>query len=112
MQVWYSQERHGTTSVYTVGKFDGLVLIVDTYGGSGGSIRGFLNDGSTDYNSHHNVDALAFGHCHYSYRNLGRHSRLRIKSSPTSFEVTVDDKDCFKTDKVSQSYYIAPFLFY
>ncbi len=36
LQIWYTREGQahvGTSSIYTVGKFDGLVLVVDTYGG-------------------------------------------------------------------------------
>lgn len=36
MQIWYTREGEahiGTASIYTVGKFDGLVLVVDMYGG-------------------------------------------------------------------------------
>lgn len=36
LQIWYTKEGQanvGTSSVYTVGKFDGLVLVVDMYGG-------------------------------------------------------------------------------
>lgn len=35
--LWYVKEgqgRVGTSSIYTVGKFDGLAIVVDTYGGS------------------------------------------------------------------------------
>ena len=32
-RIWYTKENHGTSSVYTIGKFDGLALVVDTYGG-------------------------------------------------------------------------------
>lgn len=66
----------------------------------GGSIRGFLNDGNTEYKNHHSVDSLAFGHCDYSYRNLGRPSHLQIKQQHDVFEVVVDGKSCFKSDKV------------
>ncbi|KAL8707543.1 MAG: hypothetical protein Q9220_007435 [cf. Caloplaca sp. 1 TL-2023] len=59
-----------------------------------------MNDGSTDYKSHHAIDSLAFGHCDFSYRNLGRPSRLEIKQLANSFEVAVDDKLCFSTDKI------------
>ena len=70
----------------------------------GGSIRGFMNDGTLDYKSYHSVDSLAFGHCDYSYRNLGRPSKLQIKQSDNLFEVVVDDRLCFSTNKVhSQS---------
>ncbi|KAI9886503.1 MAG: hypothetical protein M1823_001683 [Watsoniomyces obsoletus] len=100
LQVWYTKEKQGTKSVYTAGKFDGLALVVDTYGGRGGSIRGFLNDGTTDYNSHHHVDSLAFGHCDYPYRNLGRLTQLVVKQTSTAFEVTVDDKTCFKSEQI------------
>lgn len=104
LQLWYTKEgqsRIGTSSIYTVGQFDGFALVVDTHGGRGGSIRGFLNDGTTAYNRHRSVDSLAFGHCDYPYRNLGRPSVVRIKHTISIFEVTVDDKLCFSTDKVT-----------
>ena len=67
----------------------------------GGSIRGFLNDGTTDYKSHHHVEGLAFGHCDYSYRNLGRPSQIQIRHDASGLEVRVDDEHCIMTDKVS-----------
>ena len=36
LQLWYAQDGRatvGTSSLYTVGKFDGMVLVVDQYGG-------------------------------------------------------------------------------
>ena len=36
LQLWYGrggQSQVGTSSIYTVGKFDGMVLVIDTYGG-------------------------------------------------------------------------------
>ncbi|KAJ5983151.1 hypothetical protein N7481_005250 [Penicillium waksmanii] len=104
LQLWYTkdgQTRVGTSSIYTVGQFDGFALVIDTHGGRGGSIRGFLNDGTTDYKSHRSVDSLAFGHCDYAYRNLGRPSVVKLKHTNSIFEVTVDDKVCFATDKVA-----------
>ncbi|KAI4169843.1 MAG: hypothetical protein LQ343_005392 [Gyalolechia ehrenbergii] len=59
-----------------------------------------MNDGTTDYKSHHAVDSLAFGHCDFSYRNLGRPSKVQVKQLADSFEVTVDDKRCFWSDKI------------
>ncbi|KAL2864473.1 putative lectin family integral membrane protein [Aspergillus lucknowensis] len=104
LQLWYAKDgmkNVGSASIYTVGQWDGFALVVDTHSGRGGSIRGFLNDGTTDYKSHRSVDSLAFGHCDYSYRNLGRPSVIRVKHTNVMFEVTVDDKPCFSTDKVS-----------
>jgi len=103
LQIWYAQDgqnKVGTSSIYTVGKFDGLALSVDQYAGSGGYIRGFLNDGSHDYQNHHSVDSLAFGHCEYSYRNLGRPSRISIQQTSDNFRVTVDSNLCFESKKV------------
>lgn len=91
----------GASSIYTANRFDGLALVVDMHGGSGGMIRGFLNDGNTDYNSHHNVDELAFGHCLYSYRNLGRPTQIKLRQTRDSFRVDVDSKLCFETDTFS-----------
>lgn len=54
-----------------------------------------------DYKSHHSVDSLAFGHCEYSYRNLGRPSRIAIRQSKDTFRVDVDSKLCFESSKVS-----------
>jgi mannose-binding lectin 1 len=91
----------GAKSVYNAGRFEGLVLVVDSHGGQGGMLRGFLNDGSVDYSQHHNVDKLAFGHCQYSYRNLGRPSQIKMRQTSTSFRVQIDGKTCFETDRVS-----------
>ncbi|KAL8927439.1 MAG: hypothetical protein Q9208_002244 [Pyrenodesmia sp. 3 TL-2023] len=103
LQLWYLKEGRPqveTPSIYTIGAFDGLALVIDMYGGKGGGIRGFLNDGSTDYKSHHAVDSLAFGHCDFSYRNLGRPSKLQVKQLADSFEVIVDGRRCFGSDKI------------
>ena len=63
-----------------------------------------MNDGTLDYKNYHSVDSLAFGHCDYSYRNLGRPTKLQIKQEGSVFEILVDNKLCFSTDKV---YFIA-----
>ncbi|KAM0470375.1 hypothetical protein ACHAPX_009995 [Trichoderma viride] len=91
----------GAKSVYSAGRFEGLVLVIDSHGGQGGMLRGFLNDGSVDYSQHHSVDQLAFGHCQYSYRNLGRPSQVKMRQTSTSFRVQIDGKTCFETDRVS-----------
>ena len=59
-----------------------------------------MNDGTLDYKNYHFVDSLAFGHCDYSYRNLGRPTTLQIKQEGNTFEIIVDNKLCFSTDKV------------
>ncbi|PHH74590.1 hypothetical protein CDD82_4872 [Ophiocordyceps australis] len=104
---------HGvaTNSIYTVGRFEGLALVIDAHGPSGGMIRGFLNDGSQHYAAlsqqqaqpqpGEGVDKLAFGHCPYAYRNLGRPSHLRVLQTHKSFRVDIDGQLCFETDKVS-----------
>lgn len=66
----------------------------------GGSIRGFLNDGSIDFRKNPAVDSMAFGHCDYSYRNLGRPSVIQIKQEANYFQVVVDGKQCLFSDKV------------
>ena len=103
LQLWYTnngEQSIGTSSVYTAGKFEGLAILVDNQGGRGGSIRGFLNDGSTEYKSHPHIEGLAFGHCDYSYRNLGRPTRLKVRSTNSGFEVLVDDNPCFSSDQI------------
>ncbi|KAG6015858.1 hypothetical protein E4U41_004557 [Claviceps citrina] len=104
LNIWFARrgkDEVGTNSVYTARKFDGLVLVVDPHGGSGGMIRGFLNDGSVDYAAQHDVDKLAFGQCNYYYRNLGRPSQIKLRQRLSNFRVEVDDRLCFETDKVS-----------
>lgn len=59
-----------------------------------------MNDGSVDYKTHPAVDSLAFGHCDFSYRNLGRSSTIQIKQDTHYFEVVIDHRQCFFTDKV------------
>lgn len=103
LQLWLLKDKSPATdlaSVYTVDKFDGLGLVLDQYGGQGGSLRGFLNDGTTSYRQRTDIDSLAFGHCSYAYRNLGRMSRLRVSQSQTGFEVAMDDKLCFRSEKM------------
>ncbi|KAL9048663.1 MAG: hypothetical protein Q9162_007610 [Coniocarpon cinnabarinum] len=110
LQIWFTKETYpasGLRSVYTVERFEGLVLTIDQYGGSGGSVRGFLNDGTVDFKSHHNLDSLAFGHCSHSFRNLGKMTGLHVKANEQGLEVVVDSKPCFKTGliKFPSNYY-------
>jgi lectin, mannose-binding 1 len=104
LNIWLARkgkEEVGQASIYTVGRFEGLALVIDRLGGGAGMIRGFLNDGTTDYRAQQNVDSLAFGHCDYSYRNLGRPSQIKMFQSHSSgFKVEVDGRLCFETDKV------------
>ncbi|KKY26341.1 putative lectin family integral membrane [Diplodia seriata] len=102
LQIWLTNggtPAGGVSSLYTAGPFDGLVLSIDQYGGHGGEIRGFLNDGTKSFKDHHNVDSLAFGHCPYPFRNRGIPSRLKITQTGNNFAVEVDDKTCFSTNK-------------
>ncbi|KAI2638262.1 concanavalin A-like lectin/glucanase [Xylaria nigripes] len=91
----------GSSSIYTVNRFDGLALVIDQHGGSGGMIRGFLNDGSVDFGTHHSVDSLAFGHCNYAYRNLGRPSQIKLRQTARTFRVEVDNRLCFESDQIT-----------
>lgn len=91
----------GSGSIYTVGKFDGLALVVDTHGGAGGMIRGFLNDGTVDFTRQSNVDELSFGHCGYNYRNLGRPSQIKLRQTSASFRVEIDGELCFESGSFS-----------
>jgi mannose-binding lectin 1 len=102
LQLWLVKDRNQVAqhSIYSVEQFDGLAIVIDQYGNRGGSIRGFLNDGGQNYKSHTNLESLAFGHCDYSYRNLGRPSKVKI-SSGHGLTVTVDDKQCFSTDRIT-----------
>ncbi|KAL1842729.1 hypothetical protein VTJ49DRAFT_4367 [Mycothermus thermophilus] len=90
----------GSNSLYSVGRFEGLALVVDQHSGSGGMLRGFLNDGTTDYKHTHNVDSLAFGHCKFSYRNLGRPTQIKLRHNESKFRVEVAGRLCFETDKI------------
>lgn len=103
LQLWYTangEKQIGTSTIYTVGKWEGLAIVIDTVGGTQ-KIRGFLNDGSIEYKTHSNVDGLAFGHCDHVYRNLGRPSHIALKSTQNGgLEVRVDGKHCFDTNKV------------
>lgn len=87
-------------TVYTVGRFDGLVITVDQYGNTGGKIRGFLNDGTQNFKDHGHLESLAFGHCDYAYRNLGRPSRLKIINQD-GLRVEVDGRECFSTGSIT-----------
>ncbi|KAI0512781.1 legume-like lectin family protein [Xylaria bambusicola] len=104
LNIWLARQGSqeiGSSSIYTVGRFDGLALVIDQHGGSAGMIRGFLNDGSIDFKSHHSVDSLAFGHCYYAYRNLGRPSQIKIRQTAQSFKVEIDNRLCFDSDQIT-----------
>lgn len=107
LNIWFAKDKAPIflDSLYTVGSFDGLILTIDQYGGHG-SIRGFLNDGTQDFRSHSSLESLAFGHCNYAYRNLGRPSTLKI-TSHDGLTVSVDDQLCFSSPHISlpSSYY-------
>lgn len=110
LQLWYvkdTQAHDKPNSLYTAPKFDGLVLVVDQYEGHGGSIRGFLNDGTKDFKSHPDPDQLAFGKCDHAYRNRGHLSTIKLHHANGLLDVTIDGEACFKTDKVKlpQDYY-------
>ncbi|KAI1125200.1 legume-like lectin family protein [Nemania abortiva] len=104
LNIWLARrgsQEIGSSSIYTVGRFDGLALVIDQHGGSAGMIRGFLNDGTTDFRSHHSVDSLAFGHCYYAYRNLGRPSQIKLRQTAQAFKVEVDNRLCFESDQIT-----------
>ncbi|KAH6661386.1 concanavalin A-like lectin/glucanase domain-containing protein [Truncatella angustata] len=103
LNIWLARrgpQEVGTASIYKVGRFDGLALVIDRSGGGAGMIRGFLNDGTTDYSNHHSVDSLAFGHCDYSYRNLGRPSQIKLRQTVSNFRVDVDGQLCFESSNI------------
>lgn len=103
LNIWLVKEGSldiGSGSIYTVGIFEGLALVIDTHGGSGGMIRGFLNDGTTNYKSSQ-VDGLSFGHCAHAYRNLGRPSQIKFRQTQNNFRVDIDGQLCFESDKIS-----------
>ncbi|KAI1419830.1 legume-like lectin family protein [Xylaria sp. FL1777] len=104
LNIWLARQGSqeiGSSSIYTVGRFDGLALVIDQHGGSAGMIRGFLNDGTTDFKSHHSVDSLAFGHCYYAYRNLGRPSQIKLRQTAQAFKVEIDNRLCFESDQIT-----------
>ena len=102
LQFWFVKDKSqiNLDSVYSVRAFDGLVLVIDQYGGRGGVVRGFLNDGTQTFSSHGALGSLAFGHCDYSYRNLGRPSKVTI-TSQNGLTVRVDDRECFSSNQIS-----------
>lgn len=101
LNLWFAKDKTAIaeSSVYNIAKFDGLALVVDGYGPKGGSVRGFLNDGGQDYVARGNVESLAFGHCDYSYRNLGRPSKLKV-TSHEGLTVSIDDHPCFSSPQI------------
>ena len=90
----------GQSSVYTVGRFEGLAIVIDTYGGTGGMIRAFLNDGSIDFTTKPVLDNLVFGQCYYSYRNLGRPSQIKMRQEQDNFKVEIDGRLCFESSRI------------
>ena len=67
-----------------------------------------MNDGSIDFKGHYALDSLAFGHCDFSFRNLGRPIKLQVRQENQNFEVIIDGKLCFGSDKVRPSPFDLP----
>ncbi|VUC20387.1 unnamed protein product [Clonostachys rosea] len=104
LNIWLAKNGEaeiGSKSIYSVGKFEGLALVIDAHGGTGGMLRAFLSDGTVDYSAKSSIDGLAFGHCPYSYRNLGRPSQIKLRQTYETFKVEIDGRVCFETDKVA-----------
>ncbi|KAI1810914.1 concanavalin A-like lectin/glucanase [Poronia punctata] len=104
LNIWLARQGNqdvGSSSIYSVGTFDGLALVIDQHGGTGGMIRGFLNDGTIDFRTHHSVDSLAFANCNYAYRNLGRPSQLKLRQTAKTFKVEIDGRLCFESDQIT-----------
>ncbi|QDS71690.1 hypothetical protein FKW77_008214 [Venturia effusa] len=102
LQMWYATTLVGdigTASLYTVGKFDGLVLSIGTQNGKG-TLRAFVNDGTISFKDHHHVDSLLFGSCDLNYRNTGHFMRVKVRQTAWTFEVEVDDRHCFQSHKL------------
>lgn len=102
LNIWLTKDPHdvGTSSVYQVGKFEGLALVLYTYGSGTSMVRGFLNDGTKDY-SKMTVDGQSFGHCDHAYRNLGRPSQIKFRQTVDNFKVEIDGQLCFESNKIS-----------
>lgn len=83
-----------------MGKFEGLALVLYTYGSGTSMVRGFLNDGTKDY-SKMTVDGQSFGHCDHAYRNLGRPSQIKFRQTVDNFKVEIDGQLCFESNKIS-----------
>lgn len=102
LMLWLIKERppwpQDVNDVYGAGAFEGLGIIIDQYGGQGGSVRGFMSDGSVNYSAKESIDHLAFGHCYYPYRNLEMPSRMKIRQTDLVLTVEMDDELCFKTE--------------
>lgn len=105
LQLWFAKDGRlaiSQSSIYTIGTFDGFALVIDQYGSNAGSVRGFLNDGTTSYRDHHSVDSLAFAHCDFAYRNLGTPSAIRIENSAVAgLRVSIDGTTCFASANVN-----------
>lgn len=104
LNIWLVKDGNnqvGSNSVYTVGRFEGLVLVLDQHGNHGGMLRGFLNDGSTDYSKQQSLDSLAFGHCEFAYRNLGRPAQIKLLQNSYGFKVEIDGRRCFDSNKIT-----------
>lgn len=102
LNIWLVKdpESIGTSSVYQVGKFEGLALVLATDGSGTSMVRGFLNDGEKDY-SKMTVEGQSFGHCEHAYRNLGRPSQVKFRQTVDNFKVEIDGALCFESGKIS-----------
>ncbi|KAA8910997.1 concanavalin A-like lectin/glucanase domain-containing protein [Sphaerosporella brunnea] len=104
LNLWYTARGFkdgsgsGTDTIYTSTPWDGLALVIDSHSGAP-QVRGYLNDGRTNYANHHNPISLAFGHCDLDYRNKGALTQLTLTQTSRLLKVEVDGRLCFQTEK-------------
>ena len=113
LQLWYTARGAsggsgtGHDSIYTSKPWDGLALVIDSHARPGGTIRGYLNDGSKDFSQHHDPVSLAFAHCDFDYRNKGALSKITLAQDAHALTVHVNGRLCFRTDaaRLPRGYY-------
>lgn len=103
LNIWYAKDGPGaigSSHLYSVGKFTGMVVSVDQYKGLGGTVRVFLNDGTKDFKQVDSVDDHALAMCMFPYRDTGFFIPMTLRNTDKGLELFVNGQPCAHAEKV------------
>lgn len=102
--IWYTSKQLATGDLHGgPSTWDGLVIMIDSLTtGGGGSVRGHLNDGSTNFWNIKNLDSESLSLCRIDYRNaLGPITVRMGYSEKYGFVVDVNGQKCFFSTEIA-----------
>ncbi|KAK9451384.1 concanavalin A-like lectin/glucanase domain-containing protein [Limtongia smithiae] len=106
--IWYTAAKEAGPIYGARDFWDGLAIMIDSVGNTGGNVRGHLNDGSIGYAALPNPTKQSFAQCPLRYRNTGTMINVKVTSGPKLLKVEVEGRLCFESHEIQlpQNYYL------